>query len=54
VLKGVGHYDNPSLQTRGWLPWKPWTTEGKEGAIDGERQRKRVCEGDIPRVRRGT
>lgn len=36
VLKGVGHHDNASLQTRGWLPWKPRMAEGKEEAIDGE------------------
>lgn len=41
VLKGkggVGHQGNASLETRGWLPWKP-RAELSSRTIEGERER---------------
>lgn len=41
VLKGkggVGHQGNASLETRGWLPWKP-RAELSSRTIEGGRER---------------
>ncbi|KAM7396555.1 hypothetical protein PAMP_019588 [Pampus punctatissimus] len=55
VLKGVGRHCNASLETRGWLPWKPQAESSKAGRLRekkeregvGDRERERVCDEKI-------
>lgn len=39
LLKGVGRHDNASLETRGWLPWKPQAESSAAGRLREEKER---------------
>lgn len=38
VLKGVGRHGNTSLETRGWLPWKPQAESSAAGRFREKKQ----------------
>lgn len=39
VLKGAGRHGNASLETRGWLPWKPQAESSAAGRLREKKER---------------